>query len=99
MFIRRMLWGIALRNWILAVLVGLGIGFLARALSPDEGDESNDLVFGVAGALVGNLILTLSRRGVPGISLLMVFLAQVFGSAILILIGRLLSSGGGETNN
>ena len=83
---RRLVGFLLLRNLVLAVFMGLLVGGLAGAVSPVKKGKSQDLAWGISGAVLASLCLAFLRGGVKLGPLLLV---QLVGSLILILVGRL----------
>jgi len=82
---RRMLGFLFLRNLVLAVLVGLLTGLITESAMPVKKGKSQDLVWGVGGAVLASLFLVFLRGGVRLIPTLIV---QVIGALVLILLSR-----------
>lgn len=88
MSLRRVGGFLFLRNLVLAVLVGLLTSLVTEAISPVKKGKSQDLFWGMAGAVLATLFLAVLPGGIRLVLLLVV---QLIGSTLLILLGRLVS--------
>ena len=79
-----------IRNFILAVFVGLITGLITGSLCPPKKGKSEDWAWGIGGAVLASLLLAFLRGGPRLIPLLVV---QLIGSLLLILVGRLMREG------
>ncbi|GAB4521227.1 MAG: GlsB/YeaQ/YmgE family stress response membrane protein [Anaerolineae bacterium] len=77
-------------GWI--IVGGLAGGVARYIMGSKDRPFISDLILGVAGSLVGNLVLelVLDTNDVTGVFILSSFIAAVIGSIILIFIGRTL---------
>jgi len=75
-----------LRNLVLAVLVGLLTAVITEAVAPVKKGKSQDLVWGIGGAILATFLLGFLRGGIRIVPLVLV---QSVGSVVLILLGRL----------
>lgn len=73
---------------IIAVLVGLGVGYLVNSLSGNRNDSLlRNLLLGLAGAFVGGLLLP--ALGIYFYGFLGKVVTAVIGAFIIILVARL----------
>lgn len=90
MWLRRVGGFLFLRNLVLVVLVGLLTSLVTEAISPVKKGKSQDLFWGMAGAVLATLFLAVLRGGIRLVPLVVV---QVIGSVVLIFLGRLVAGG------
>lgn len=78
---------------LMTLILGLIVGAVASWIMRSNHGMLMDMVLGIVGALVGNLIMNmLGYEGVNGLNLYS-FLVALLGSIIVIYLGRVLTRG------
>jgi uncharacterized membrane protein YeaQ/YmgE (transglycosylase-associated protein family) len=81
-------------NWIVAIIVGGLAGWIAEKLMKSDMGLLMNIVLGIVGAFIANLILTLVNVDLAGAGWIGYLIAGILGACLLIFVARLIKGRG-----